>query len=479
MDNIAKEIKKYFTQISEIPRASGDEKKISDFLVNFAKNKGLEVYQDDLYNLIIKKKSTIKHCNVPAVILQGHMDMVYVKDKNSNHEYKDGIEVIENNGFLFSRDTSLGGDNGIAIAYLMLLMASSKIIHPDLEIIITVQEEVGLAGAEKIDASNLKGKNYINLDAENEGMFFVSCSGGVRNEIYIHKELEDNPFDKGLLLTIEGLKGGHSGLEIHKQRGNAIVLMARLLNTIMKTEDISVSMIHCNGKANAIPDKCSAEIWCEDTNILNKIVSSIELLFSNELNPKDTAAIKIDDIDSSIKAKVLKKDVFLNIISTILLMPNGVVNMDKSIPDLVETSVNIGSLNMDSDRITLLSSIRSSVESRKEEQIEKITTLSRLLNNETIFYNNYPGWEYNPNSKLKNIAKESYKELTNKEPKEAAIHAGLECGYFNKKIKDLDIISFGPNLYDVHTPKEKLDLNSAVSTFKLLLLILEKLSRSI
>lgn len=475
MDNIAKELKKYFKQISEIPRASGDEKEISDFLVNFAKSKNLEVYQDDLYNLIIKKKSTIKNCNVPAVILQGHMDMVYVKNNNSNHDYKDGIEVIEEDGFLFSNDTSLGGDNGVAIAYLMMLMSSSTIKHPDLEIIITVQEEVGLAGAEKIDTSKLKGKHYINLDAENEGMFFVSCSGGVRNEINMPKELENNPFEKGLQITIEGLKGGHSGLEIHKQRGNAIVFMARLLNMIMKTESISVSTINCNGKANAIPDKCTAEIWCKDTNTLSEIVSKSEQLFSKELNPKDTVTIKINDIDSSIKAKVLKKEVLLNIISTILLMPNGVINMDKSIPDLVETSVNIGALNMDSDSITLLSSIRSSVESRKEEQIDKIITLSKLLKNETIFYNNYPGWEYNPNSNLRNIAKESYKELTNKEPIEAAIHAGLECGYFNKKIEDLDIISFGPNLYDVHTTKEKLDLNSAVSTFKLLLTILRKL----
>ena len=476
MNHLKEKLKENLIQLSKIPRSSGDEKEISDFLADYARKRGLDVYQDDLYNLIIRKNSTRKNHRGPAVILQGHTDMVYVKDDVSNHDYSAGIDVLEEDGLLFANGTSLGADNGIAVSYLMILMDSSDIIHPDLEIVLTVQEEVGLVGAENLDASKLKGKYYINLDAENEGIFFVSCAGGVRNEVRIPIIREKSKFSTGLKITIEGLKGGHSGLEINECRGNAISLMARLLNHVGQNADLSLFSIECKGKANSIPNSSRATILCDNVDYVKKIILSEEKNFSNQLYPFDSLNIKTENIEAAKGTAVFNSKTFKNIIHTILLMPNGVLSMDKAMPDMVETSANMGALYDHSGNLVLLSSIRSSVESRKEEHMEKIKALAAILGNETVFYNNYPGWEYSQFSTLREIAKESYTELTGKVPLESAIHAGLECGYFNKKIKDLDIIAFGPNLYDVHTSKEKLDLKSSENTFKLLCSILKKLS---
>ncbi len=476
MNNLKEKIKENLIQLSRIPRSSGDEKEISDFLAEYARKRDLDVYQDDLYNLIIRKNSTKKNYTGPAVILQGHTDMVYVKEDESKHDYSLGIDVLEEDGFLYAEGTSLGADNGIAIAYLMILMDSIDIIHPDLEIVLTVQEEVGLVGAENLDTSLLKGKYYINLDAENEGVFFVSCAGGVRNEVRIPIIKEKSIFSTGLNITIEGLNGGHSGLEINEFRGNAISLMARLLNHINQNAEISLSNIECNGKANSIPNKCTATILCDDIDHVKKIISSEEKTFNSQLYPLDSLIIKTEDVESVKENVVFNSETFKNIIHTILLMPNGVLSMDKSIDDMVETSANMGALYADSGNLVLLSSIRSSVESRKEEQMSKIKALTDILGNKAVFYNNYPGWEYNPDSKLRRISKETYKELTGNESMESSIHAGLECGYFSKKIENLDIVAFGPDIFDVHTVKEKLDIQSSENTFNLLITILKKLA---
>lgn len=476
MNKLTEKIKENLIQINKYPRSSGDEKKISDFIASYARERNLEVYQDDLYNLIIRKKSTIKNHSGPAVILQGHMDMVYVKDDESMHDYSKGIDVLEKDGFLYAKGTSLGGDNGISIAYLMIIMDSKDMIHPDLEIIVTVQEEVGLVGAEHLDTSKLKGKYYINLDAEDEGIFFVSCAGGVRNEVKIPIIKEKTEYSKGLKIIIEGLQGGHSGLEINKFRGNAIKFMGSLLNFISENTEISLSNIACDGKANSIPNKCTATVLCKDVDSVNKTILCQEKIFNNQLYPLDSLIIKVENVEVDLETDVFSSKTFNNIVNTILLMPYGVSSMDKSIEAMVETSSNMGAVYTDSDNLIILSSIRSSIESKKEEQMIKIKTLAAILGNEAVFYNNYPGWEYNSDSMLLNIAKESYTELTGKESISSSIHAGLECGYFNRKIKGLDIIAFGPNLHNVHTSKERLDIQSSENIFNLLITILKKLA---
>ncbi|SHI49931.1 dipeptidase D [Dethiosulfatibacter aminovorans DSM 17477] len=466
-----------FRTISKIPRASGDEKRISDFLAAYARTKNLDVHQDDFYNLIIKKKSTIENYSGPAVILQGHMDMVYVKDSDSEHEYSEGIDVYEKDGFLYSKGTSLGADNGIAISYLMNLMDSKDIPHPDLEIVITVQEEVGLAGAAHIDASKLKGKNYINLDAENEGFFFVSCAGGVRSETRIPLYMTPSNSEKySVKISVSGLKGGHSGMEIDKMRGNAIVLMARVLKYVGDHNEISLSNIECDGKANAIPNICRSSILCSDPEKINDDLRDMEAVLNSELNPLDQVKIETEVSKNESTISVYTKYTFSKIISMIQLLPNGVIHMDKSLKDMVETSANIGAIHTENDKLILLSSIRSSAESRKNEIIDKIKSLANIQGCESVFFNNYPGWEFNPDSSLRKISMESYTQLTGKEATLSSIHAGLECGYFDNMIENLDIVAFGPDVFDVHSPKERISIESAARIFELIVLILKKLS---
>jgi dipeptidase D len=474
-DKFLQKIKENIVILSKIPHASGDEKAISNFLMSYAKNRGLEVIQDKFFNLIIKKSATSNTQKNITVILQGHMDMVYVRDDNCQRKYEDGMEVIEENNFLLARGTSLGADNGVALAYMMILMDLDDILHPNLEMVITVEEEVGLAGAEKLDVSYLKGNYLINLDAENEGQFFVSCAGGVRNDLIIPVSYINATYENNISITIEGLKGGHSGLEIDKKGGNAIVIMARLLKLLSDSSFTEISKIFCNGKANTIPNKCSLDLWSNDIEGLRLELEKFVSTINSELTPYDEVRISTEKISVEASRLVLDKKTIDSVIDTILLMPTGILGMDRFIPDLVETSVNIGSLTQDAKTIKLTSSIRSSVESRKNEAMTKIERLASLVGIECSFYNNYPGWSYSPNSPLRKLAMKCYKDLTGKDATEASIHAGLECGYFNQKMKNIDIIAFGPDLHDVHTTKERLDLKSATNIFKLLLEILKNI----
>jgi len=470
---ISQKIKDNLKLLSIIPRASGDEEAVSHFLLKYAQDRGLKAIQDDYLNVIIRKPATSEIQKKTTVILQGHMDMVYVKEDKCLRKYEDGIEVLENEDFLYADGTSLGADNGVAIAYMMLLMDSVDITHPNLEMVITVEEEIGLSGADKLDTSVLEGRYMINLDTENEGHFFVSCAGGVRNDLIIPLSFKETSFKSCADISIEGLKGGHSGLEIDKQRGNALVIMARLLNYLSTYLD--VSSVHCDGKANAIPNKSCATIWIDSIKELNSCIVKFQQIINAELMPHDDVKISIKKNTWHSSNLVFDKKTIESLISTLLLIPVGVLNMDRFIPNLVETSVNIGSLIQDSESIKVTSSIRSSLDSRKNEIMDKIQRLSRLAGMNCIFYNNYPEWTYDPHSFLRKLALSSYEELTGKVAVETSIHAGLECGYFSHKMNNLDIISFGPNIYDVHTTKEKLDLKSAVNTFNLLLSILKKI----
>lgn len=466
----------YFKEISRIPRESGKEKEISDYLVKFAIDRGLEVVQDEFYNVIIKKKSSIPDYKGDTVILQGHMDMVYVKSENSRKIYEDGIEILEKDGFLYGDGTSLGADNGIAMAYILAILDSSDIAHPDLEIIITSQEEVGLIGAQQIDCSNLKGKFMINLDAENEGVFFTSCAGGVRNHLII--PIDKNSIDNVQIMTINigGLRGGHSGVDINNGRGNAIKLIARLLNSI-NSDEVHLVSFKCEGKANAIPSLSEAKIAVNPILVNNLImeIKQIEKVYQNELQFTDDIFIKVDANTKVCRAICYTKQCKENIINGLNLMPFGVLSMSFALPDLVETSINIGSVEEKDGKLIILSSIRSSVSSQKKLVSSNIDIIAKIIGGKSVNFNDYPQWVYSPKSKLRDLVSKTYEDMYKKKPIFTAIHAGLECGYFDDKLENIDIISFGADLYDVHTYKEHVKIQSVYNVWDLIIEILLRL----
>lgn len=467
----------FFREISAVPRASYDEKRISDYLMEFAKTRNLESYQDESNNVIIKKPATISDCTCAPVIIQGHMDMVYVRESDCTGEYEQGLSLTERDGFISAEGTTLGADNGIALAYGLALLDSSEILHPDLELVCTVQEEVGLAGAQQLDCSKLQGKYFINLDTEDEGIFYTSCAGAVRNDLTIPIEREKVEDVKKISVELSGLTGGHSGMEIQLGRGNAIVLLARLLSAVCG-KDVHINSMECDGKMNAIATGAKAVIYAKPSKV-NKTIAKLESTvedFNRELKGYDSVQINIQ------AGKVQSARCYTNAsrktaLSALLLVPNGVMGMSHAVSNLVETSSNPGVLKQHDKKLVVSSSVRSCVATRKWEIADRIDAIAKLTGGKSVCSNDYPQWEYHESSYLRELAMDTYRELFGKEPEMRAIHAGLECGYFDERLEDCDIVSFGPNLYDVHTPKERAEICSIENVWKLLQQMLYKLGQ--
>ncbi len=473
----ADKVIKFFKEFSKIPHESFKEKAVSDYLVAFAKERGLFVVQDELYNVIIKKPSNIPGFKGDAVIFQGHMDMVYVTDPNQFHDYESGIEVVEKDGFLCSKDnaSTLGADNGIAVAMCMALLDSDDIKHPDLEVILTVQEETGLTGAEAVNVSDIKGKYFINLDSEEEGVFYTSCAGGIRSKILIDAEKEAVSGLSHIAIDISGLKGGHSGMEIHMERGNGIKLLGRLLNEI-NSDELHLCKIHAPGKANAISSKAQAIIGVEANSVsavMAKINEMADIL-KKELQFSDDLVIAAQKTE--FEATAYTQNVKNKIITTLMLMPTGVFSRSLVMEDLVQTSSNIGSLEEIDGSLELLVSIRSSVGSQKYYLVEVIKNICAVNGLSCDFSSDYPQWEYRTESALRTRAMNLFRDMFGKEPHTAAIHAGLECGYFDQKLPGIDLISFGPNQYDVHTPKERVSIESIDHMWEFMVRLVEELA---
>ncbi len=468
----------YFKEISGIPRETAKEKQISDYLVEFAKKRNLEVRQDKLFNVVIKKKSNIKNFKGPAVILQGHMDMVYVKDADSRHVYENGLELIERDGCFYANKTSLGADNGIAVAYMLAILDTNEIKHPDLEMIFTVQEEAGMVGVQHFNTDDIKGKYFINFDTEEEGVLFTGCAGGVRNYLHLPAKREKIEAEKLLSVKISGLKSGHSGMEIHMGRGNGIKLMGRLLHHI-NNEDVHLCSISGIGKANVISNNCEALIAVSNNaknNIINEIKES-EKIFKKELQFTDNIQVDITEQDTMKNdVDALIEETKNKLIDLLMVVPCGVITRSHAIDNLVQTSMNVGSIEEKDNKISVLSFIRSSVESEKHYVSDIVRTIAAAYEAECIFFNDYPEWEYKAESKLRDMAVEAFEKINHRIPTITAVHAGLECGYFNKKLKDVDMISFGPDQYDVHTTNEHINIESIRSVWRLTVRLLEKLA---
>ncbi|MDN5343740.1 MAG: dipeptidase [Oceanotoga sp.] len=474
-----KEVFKWFEEINQIPRCSKCEKKISDWLFNFAKERNLEVIQDKALNIIIRKNGTNGKENNPIITLQGHMDMVCEKESSVKHDFsKDPIKMKINGDFIETEGTTLGGDDGIAVAFALALLDSKDIAHPPIEVLITTDEETGMTGAHNLNPENIKGKTLINIDSEEEGIFLVSCAGGMRENISLDLEYKESKKDYRFFeIYITGLNGGHSGSEIIKQKANANKLMGRVLYEISKNTKIRLVDLIGGAKDNAIPRESKAIIAFDEkyfTTIKNDFDEIVDIIKKEYY--KVDKNIRIDFKESKEKfKKVIKNSITKKIINIINLIPDGVIRMSDEIEDLVETSNNLGIIEIKDKKIYFKSASRSSIESKKDYMHMIFDNIAFLTNSTVQRTAEYPAWQFKENSKIRNVFIDVYKKMYNKDPEISAIHAGLECGLFKEKLGDIDMISFGPNLYDVHTPKEKMSISSVERSWNFLKNILKEL----
>ena len=472
----------YFAEISKIPRASKKEKEISDWLVKFAKERKLKVIQDEHYNVIIKKKATEGYEDFSPLILQGHMDMVWEKNKDTEFDFStQGIELVIDGDFLKANGTTLGADNGIAVAYALAILDSADIKHPALEVVITTDEEDGMSGVVNLDFDEFDGKTLINLDTEEYGEVYVSSAGGTRTETkFIFETKKIGNGYTPISIEVKGLSGGHSGAEIHKNLGNSIKILSEVLYHLSKRYEMSLIHIDGGGKVNAIPREAVAEIAVKlDGDSIDELKKLAGLAFENIL--KD---FKVSD-KSPILAieKIEEKNLgislgdTLNIINFLHEVPNGVLEMSKHIEGLVETSINIGFISTEivdgNVKIRIKSLARSMANDPLNKLVEEVTDLTRKHDANIKIAASNPSWEYKEDSKIRELIAKSFKEITGNEPVIKAIHAGLECGVFTQNIKGADVVSIGPNIYGAHTPEERMDIKSVGETWEWLLKILE------
>ena len=412
------------------------------------------------------------------------MDMVCEKTPESNHDFNnDGLELIYENGFVYAKETTLGADNGIALAYALAILHDDTLIHPPIEVLLTTDEEIGMDGAFGLDASVLKGKYMLNIDSEDEGVFLSSCAGGLGCETIIplsFNEAKGKVFD----IKISGLKGGHSGAEIDKKRTNANILMGRILNELKK-KYFRINLCEINGglKDNAIPRQCQAKIVVDERmvsieNDLKDIFSVIksELKFSEpdvDFTLGFDTNIEVEDVWH----KVMSPDCETHVIRYLLIVNDGVMKMSSSIKDLVETSLNLGVLVTREEEICFTHSIRSSIESAKKFIFDKVCAAANSCKGICKELGQYPGWEYEENSVIRELAVSSYERLTGEEAKIEAIHAGLECGVIKDKLPNVDIVSFGPDIMDIHTTEERMNVNSSIRMYQLILEMLKNIPK--
>lgn len=480
LENITdKRIFYHFKEINKIPRGSGNEKQISDYLINFGKDLGLECIQDEVLNVIIKKPASKGYEKAPTVIIQGHMDMVCEKNNDKIHDFlKDPIDFIIKDDYIYADETTLGGDDGIALAYAMAILEDNSLEHPALEVLITTDEESGMSGAKAIQPQHLTGKIVLNLDSEEEGKLWVSCAGGIRTKSTLPIEwIKKKENTKEYILEVKGLYGGHSGAEIHLERGNANKIMGRLLRGI--SNKIAFNLVSLNGgaKDNAIPRESTAVISIDETKEKELIQVKTEIFDSliNEFSKKDPG-LKIIVSENHSKVENVFSDVTtIKTINLSYMYPNGVNTVSSEIEGLVESSTNLGVVITNESDIEYHSAVRSSVFSLKEEIVERNKCLTEILGGTFESSSGYPEWPYKSDSKIREICKEVYTRMYGKEADVVAIHAGLECGILKERLGDLDIISFGPDIMDIHTPNEHLSISSSCRCFEYLLEVLKEI----
>ena len=460
----------YFEDICSIPHGSGNMNKISQYCVNFAKEHQLEYMVDEMKNVIIIKEATPGYENAEPIILQGHLDMVCEKRPDKEKDFlTEGLDLYTDGKLIWADGTTLGGDDGIAVAYCLALLAAKDLQHPRLEVVLTVDEETGLYGAEAIDLSMLKGKKLINLDSEEEGVFTVGCAGGVTLTCDIPvftEDVEGEVYE----LKVTGLLGGHSGVEIHKGRGNSNVILGRVLLTIGQKMGLDIIKMEGGSKDNAIPRHSVAQVLipAEEGAKFEALVKEQEAVLKNELHASD-AGIRLElTAKGEGNVEVLDATSKVTALHALNNIPNGIQAYSMDMEGLVETSLNMGIMSMDGENLKMSFAVRSSIESAKQYLTDKVLMFVDMLGGSCELKGDYPGWAYNPKSNLRETFVKVYREMYGEEPVVEAIHAGLECGLFTKKIEGLDSISVGPNMHNVHTSEETLEVASVQRTWEFL-----------
>lgn len=468
----------HFEEISAIPRGSGNEKAISDFLVNFGKSLGLEVYQDEIWNVVIKKPGSKGAEDKPAVMLQGHMDMVCEKNSDVVHDFlRDGIELCVEDGRLHAKGTTLGADNGNAVAMMMTLLEDETLVHPPLECVFTVQEETGLTGAEKLDPALISARCLINMDSGGTGKATVSCAGGLFVNLAHPCGWEPNS-GPALKISIRGLLGGHSGGEIHLGHVNSNKAMARILYMLSEKLDIRLCDIDGGSKDNAIPRECdavvafSSEQDLEDALVLIE-AEAVDLFHENSMVEKDFH-VNVEPVKA---ARSMSRSATDEIVKLLFLAPNGVKSRNVPAGDFVVSSLNMGVVKTLEDAVRVTFLPRSSVASLQEQTKKELVLFAQLFHCAVEMGAEYPGWSYTEHSAIREIFRETYRELTGGELVCESSHGGLECGLFSDKLNNLDAIAVGMDAADCHTPNESLDLASCGKFYELITRVLEKLAK--
>ena len=458
----------YFEEISRVPRVSGRTADIAEYLTAFAVKRGLEYHRDESDNVIIKKPATEGHETRPTLILQGHADMVPAGSPEKVEKLKSsGVEIIQDGDIIRADGTTLGADNGIAVAYMLAVLESSEISHPALECVFTSNEEIGLLGAGALDGALLKGRVMINMDAGEDGCFIAGCAGGLRADISLPIRRESIG-EKCYKLTLSGFLGGHSGVDIHRCRVNAIKVLAKILYSL---DDIRLLGFDGGTADNAIPARAEATFTCDKDSA--RLREKIAPIFEKYKAIEPSAVMILDE--AMCDGPALDFDSTASLISLLLSEPTGVVAFSKDLPELVESSLNIGRAHLSNDKFKLVISIRSPLEEPKLQMLSDVEKIAKEHGATLTTSGDYPGWAYHKQSHLRDVCCDSHEELFGNQPEVVTIHAGLECGLFSSKLEGLDCISMGPSTHNVHTADEHFSLSSAERFWKLLIKVLDRI----
>jgi dipeptidase D len=469
---------KYFAQISRIPRCSKNEAAMTKCVLDTAKKLGLQAKADTFGNVVVRKPASAGREKVHSIALQGHLDMVCEKNKDKAHDFlKDPIELVRKGNTMMANGTTLGADNGVAVATNMAIMEDRSLQHGPLEFLFTVDEETGLTGAHNIAGDFLESRTLLNLDSEEEGALYVGCSGG-KDTIgtwQVHFEASKAP-TAAVQVCVTGLKGGHSGLEIDKGRGNAVKIMGRAL-AALSAVGARISAINGGNKHNAIPRECEAVLLIPRQKLdeAESVIGGVNATIKAELaTVEPDLLISLSTMKTRKTIKVWKKAEQRRILQTLSALPHGVMKMSADIPGLVETSTNVAVIKSIKDSIKVATSQRSSIASEITEIAETVSVIFELGGALVETNDGYPGWKPNMDSPILSLAKSAYRSLYGKDPEVKAIHAGLECGVLGERIPGMDMLSFGPTLEGVHSPDEKIYIDTVEKFWNFLLEILRK-----
>ena len=471
---------KHFDKILSIPHGSGNEAQLAEYLLSYAKSKDLQAEQDESGNVVIHVPATKGNESAPTVVLQGHIDMVCEKNADVEHDFlKDPIEVQLDGEWLTAQGTTLGADNGIGMAAALATIESEDIVHGPLELLFTVDEEVGLTGAGKLKSGFVTGKMLLNLDSEELGAVYIGCSGGGDSTIKLPVTMIDAPAGtKGYVLKVTGCRGGHSGIDIHEQRGNAIMILARVLAKAVKMQPCHLAGLKGGNKRNAIPREAEATLMVLETAVddLAKLVSDELEKIKVELGGKEKElAVSVEPADPT-SFKVMDADSQKAVLDLLIAIPHGVEAMSYDIAGLVETSNNLATVSAGGDEIVIGTSTRSSITSALQALRDRICSVSELAGATVEENEPYPGWQPNLDSKLLGVVKTVHKEVFGTEPEAKAIHAGLECGIIGEKVPGMEMVSIGPWIEHPHSPEERVNIPSVGEFWKLLAAVLKALA---